>query len=148
MGIMKPDPGTASYSLLDHTGDTGLLLRAPSLPELFRQAAHGFYTVLLETPSAVTSTDEWEIKLEEDDVDTLLVSWLSELNYHFSVLGKVYREYELQISGKQLQARLHGTEFDPDRHQVLREIKAITFHQLEVRQTVDQNWTAQVILDI
>ncbi len=145
---MKPDSETASFNLLDHTGDTGLILRAPSLTELFRQAAHGFYAVLLENPAAVSARDVQEITLEEDDVETLLVSWLTELNYHFSVLGNLYREYELEISGTQLKAGLSGNKFDPERHQLLREIKAITFHQLEVRQIEDQNWTARVIFDI
>jgi SHS2 domain-containing protein len=145
---MNKEPEISSFSLLDHTGDTGLLLRAPSLLELFRQAARGFYAVLLENPAAVALTVDCEISLEENDVELLLVSWLTELNYHFNVLGKLYREFDIQVTERQLLVKLHGAEFDPKQHQILREIKAITFHQLEVRQIADQSWTARIVFDI
>lgn len=139
---------TAAFNLLDHTGDTGLLLQAPSLSELFRQAALGFNAVLFEQPESIVICDETELVLTGRNYEELLVNWLSELNYHFAVLGKVYRDFLLQLQSDQLQARLSGELFDPDRHPVAREIKAITFHQLEIRQLELESWQGRVIFDI
>ena len=44
-------------------------------------------------------------------------------------------------------AELSGDDLDPHRHEILTEIKAVTYHELEVIQR-DGQWTARVILDL
>jgi SHS2 domain-containing protein len=40
-----------------------------------------------------------------------------------------------------------GEPFDGRKHEICKEIKAVTYHQTEVRQT-DAGWTARVIFDV
>lgn len=136
------------FSMLDHTGDIGLLLTATSLTALFRQAALGFYSVLLVDPESVKTDERSEFVLKEVCREELLVSWLTELNYRFNVHQELYCDFDLQIVDNRLLAKLAGEKFDPARHLVAREIKAITFHELQINEVTAGHWQGQVIFDI
>ncbi len=47
-----------------------------------------------------------------------------------------------------LAARLWGERTDRERHPPLTEIKAVTYHHLEVTQVADEDWRARVLLDV
>jgi SHS2 domain-containing protein len=47
-----------------------------------------------------------------------------------------------------LEAALHGAAIDFSRSQTNEEIKAITYHQLQVEQRPDGTWRATVIFDV
>jgi SHS2 domain-containing protein len=53
----------------------------------------------------------------------------------------------LYLARSQVTARLRGEAFDPARHQLKQEIKAVTYHQAFVQTTV-QGWKGRVILDV
>ena len=59
----------------------------------------------------------------------------------------VARRIEVHIDPQGLSARCDGEPIDSSRHQLDHEIKAITYHELQVRQRAD-GWFAQVIVDI
>ncbi len=137
-----------AFRILDHSSDIGLELTAPTLPELFQQAALGFYSVLLVNPDSVRNRLSREFELRGDDREELLVDWLAELNYRFSVDGELYSQFELTVADTRLQAHLRGERFDMKRHACAREIKAITYHQLSLKPAATGGWTARVIFDI
>jgi SHS2 domain-containing protein len=130
------------YELIDHTGDTGVLVRAPTLEALFAEAAAAMFAILAEAadphPSA---TDRFEIP-PEDPADALH-AFLSELLYRFSAERRMYVTFLPRPGAVEA-----GWEpYDPVRHPLRTEIKAVTFHQLE---TVRENggWRARVIFDL
>ena len=53
-----------------------------------------------------------------------------------------------QITPKRLRAVLRGEAFDPARHRIIREIKAVTYHQSSVLQTPEGGWVARVVFDV
>ena len=59
----------------------------------------------------------------------------------------VRRAEILSMSEYALKARLFYEPYDPDRHAVLQEIKAVTYHQIRVA-PVPEGWEARVIFDI
>jgi len=81
-----------------------------------------------------------------------MVRWLSELNYHHTVHDWLFCAFsvdaiEATADGLRLSATATGERLDPARHTVHTEIKAVTFHGLEIRETTD-GWTVQVIFDM
>ncbi|HZN62231.1 MAG TPA: archease [Planctomycetota bacterium] len=134
-------------SFLDHTGDVGFEVRAGTLEALFRRAARGLYEILVERPPA-TGEGEETIDVEDDAPDLLLRSFLSELLYRFLASRAILVDFpDFRIEGNRLRARGSAARFDPVRDGLRTELKAVTYHQLEVRRE-SSGWTARVIFDV
>jgi SHS2 domain-containing protein len=132
---------------LDHTGDVGFEVRAGSLEELFQRAARGLYSILVENPPAVGDREE-EVTVEEEGDDLLLRAFLAELLYRFLARRTMFCGFaEVRFEGRRLTARGPCASFDPNRHGLRTELKAVTYHGLEVRRDGD-GWTGRVIFDV
>ena len=140
-----------SFELIDHTGDVGLQVRADTLEELFETAGRALLSLMLEDPDTVRPIRRREVVVRAADLEELLVSWLSELNYLFSTEGVLFARFKVhgvETNGKAiLKAQVAGEPYDPERHELRLEIKAVTFHKLFVGKT-DDHWEARVIFDI
>jgi SHS2 domain-containing protein len=135
-----------SFEFIDHTADAGIRVEAPTLEDLFETAGLAF-TELVTSADSVDCRVERRFKLEEDDMETLLVSWLQELLYLLDTEDLVFARFQVRIHDFSLEATAWGDVFDPNIHTIKTEIKAVTYHQLEVAKN-DQGWQAQVIFDI
>ena len=82
------------------------------------------------------------------DIETLLVSWLQELLYLLDTESLVFGRFQVKLDNLSLEAVAWGDVFDPNLHTMKTEIKAVTYHQLEVTKKNDQGWETQVIFDI
>jgi len=136
---------------IDHTGDIGIRVRADTLTRLFERAATGTFHVLTDL-DAVRPREATSIQVEGRDREALMVRWLSELNYRHTVDDVLYCAFEVESlaetdDGLGLTATVRGEPLDPARHTVHTEIKAITFHGLDVHET-DPGWAVQVIFDM
>ncbi|MBE9535011.1 MAG: archease, partial [Proteobacteria bacterium] len=88
-----------------------------------------------------------QFRLQEDDIETLLVSWLQELLYLLDTEDLLFGRFQVNLKDLALEATAWGEIFDPEIHTMKTEIKAVTYHQLEVVEDA-QGWQAQVIFDI
>jgi SHS2 domain-containing protein len=136
---------------IDHTGDIGIRVTAPSLTQLFERAALGTFRVLTDL-TAVQASEETHVAVDGHDLEALMVRWLSELNYRHTVDGVLFGTFSVESiqetdEGLTLTATASGEPIDPARHTVYTEIKAITFHGMNIRET-DDGWTVQVIFDM
>lgn len=136
---------------IDHTGDIGIRVTAPTLPALFERAAAGTFHVLTDL-SAVQPTTETSISVEGRDREALMVRWLSDLNYRHTVDRQLFCAFSVAAieetdDGFRLTGTARGEAIDPNRHTVYTEIKAITFHGMDIQHT-DAGWTVQVIFDM
>ena len=130
------------YELIDHTGDIGIVARAPALEALFAECARAMFAILAENPApAAKETDTFDVPGREPAEE--LRDFLSELLYRFSAERKMYGSFA-SASG-----RVHGTwePYDPARHPLKTELKAVTWHQLAVEREKDE-WKARVIFDV
>ena len=135
------------YEFFDHTADIGIRARGETLPALFVHFARGL-TELIAEDSDLKPREVRAIRLSAPDADSLLVAWLQELVFWFSTDRFLPAQYALdEVSPTSLRGEVRGEPFDPSRHTPGREVKAITRHQLEVRQR-DGVWHGQVIVDI
>lgn len=136
-----------SYTFFEHTADVGIRAQAPTRAALFVQMARGLAWLIAED-SVLAPREERAVTLAAENVEQLLLVWLQELLLWFSTERFLPAEYALEIvSSTTLQGQVRGDIFDPTRHVQGREVKAITRHQLRVRQA-DDAWEAEAIVDI
>ncbi len=129
------------FRLLEHTADMGIEATGASIEEVFIETARGLRSMIFaDTP--IKATREFPIEIHGADNDELLVGWLSEILYLFEVHGLAPADFVVdEISSGTLRARVRGETFDPLRHPVEREVKAITYHQLSVARDAAGWWT-------
>ncbi len=137
------------YETFEHTADLGLRVRAEDLPTLFSEAGRGLCSIFVDNPAEVRPLQELRIHVEGDmkQVDYLLFDWLSELLYRFETQQLLLFDFDVTLNQTGLSATARGERVDPQRHQLAHEVKAITYHLLQVKET-PQGWQAQVIVDI
>jgi SHS2 domain-containing protein len=59
----------------------------------------------------------------------------------------LFARFSVQVQENGLVARFFGEPVDRTRHQLSREVKAITYHELKV-EPLPSGWRAEVIVDI
>ena len=132
---------------LDHTADAGILVQAADLKELFARAAWGMFSLVTDVDT-IRLVNRSRIRIEARDRLALMVNWLSELNYRHVTEHRLFGKFiVVELCEKWLSAEVHGERFDPSRHKVFTEIKAVTFHDLRLQRD-DQGWKAQIIFDL
>ncbi len=139
----------ASYQILDHTGEIGILGRGANAAQAFEQAATGMFSFMVDLET-VEGRQEWRVEVEGPDLEGLLVEWLNELIYLFELEGMVSRDFRIHEMGSTfLKATCYGEVLDVERHRFSIAPKAATYHMLEVTpETARSECWAKVILDI
>ena len=126
--INKMDKLQSGFIEQKHTADFSIFVWGKDLETLFSEAARGMFTLMdvkIENP---VSDQEFIFELEEMDHESLLVSFLSELLYHLESFEFYPQKYALSFLGTRLQVSLQGLRG----RMVYKEIKAVTYHNLEI----------------
>jgi SHS2 domain-containing protein len=136
----------ALYREVEHTGDLGIEVAAPTRAELFRRAALALAALLVE-PSNVKGAEPRMVEITADDDIDLMHDLLAELLQLFAADGFIWHDAAVQEEAGTLRVILQGEFFDPSRHAFRGEIKAVTYHQLTVEQ-ISNEWRARIIFDV
>jgi SHS2 domain-containing protein len=151
----------AGVRALDHTADVGFEARADTREALFHRAGRAMIALLRgddrrqrQQPHEAVGerrrppymTGEWRrIALEAQDVESLLVAWLSELLWLYQGRRFAYEAARFDsLDDRSLVASIGGA---PEARQPVREIKGVTYHGLVVERE-DEGWRARVIFDV
>ena len=138
---MKP------YETFNHTADIGIRAFGRTLEELFINAAKALFDILMD-PDPIREILTREVEIQGSDLEDLLVRWLGELLYLCEGEGYLFREFSIiQLTPSSLKAAARGERFDPGRHKFKNEIKAVTYHQVEVSKK-EGIWVGKVIFDL
>jgi SHS2 domain-containing protein len=138
----------SEFSIIDHTADMGLEVRGKTLEKLFENTARYTIQLAVKVPGA-PPTESVEVHLSGSDLEDLLVRWLGEILYLFEGEKKIATGIRVTaVSRQHLDATLQIIPYDPDLHELLSEIKAVTYHQIRVSRKNDRSWEARVIFDI
>jgi SHS2 domain-containing protein len=135
------------YEIFEHTADFGIRARAGSLNDLFADAARGLFSLMVTNLDQVRTVEDVAFQLDGDDREELLHDWLAELLYTFSARRLVLAKFDVKIDSNGISATAWGEPIDPSRHEIEVEVKAITWHALNVEQTAE-GWLAEVIVDV
>jgi SHS2 domain-containing protein len=135
------------YKFIEHTADLGIIVYGEDQIDLFERAAEVLMDLMLGgTPHGNSSP--LPISLSGNDLEDLMVRWLGEILYLFEGEGLALTAAHVDdITPVRIRATLETVPFDPERHDILHAIKAVTYHQLYVGQK-DDRWEARIIFDV
>ena len=133
---------TAGYREVEHTADWELEVWAADLTGLLEQAARGMFQLSGMRLRPAPRLTRW-LSVEASDSESLLVQFLSELLYLSEQDGIGFDWYRLALDGFHLQAEIGGAQLES----IDKEIKAVTFHRLAIRQ-VGGVYRVNIVFDV
>ena len=119
-----------------------------TLEELFESCALATFEVMVETKS-VKQIKQKKISIKDKNLEDLLFDFLSELIYLKDAMKTFFTKFDLSIKKNkryELSGTLWGDIIDYEKQKIRQDVKAVTYHLLEIKKTGDK-WRAQVILD-
>ena len=135
------------YRLFEHTADLGIEIFGADPGELLRNGVHALFDLMTDL-EAVRPERSWRFSVDGTAWDDLLVNLLREVLYRASAEGALFREFTIEdLEEYRVTGTGRGEFFDPRRHRMEMEIKAVTYHGLEVVPT-ESGWKGRVICDV
>jgi SHS2 domain-containing protein len=135
------------FEILNHTADIGIIVHGENLKALFENAGEAFFRLITDLRK-VRRRIERRVNIRGESLDRLMVDWLSELLYLHDVENLLFKGFEIDSVGEDgLKAVVKGEPFQEGVHVIKTEVKAVTYHQIEVRRE-NRGWRARVILDL
>ncbi len=135
------------FETFDHTADLGLVVKGKGLNMLFQNASDAMMQIMLKR-GPVKNGKSMKISVHGSDLPDLMVRWLGEILYLFEGENKLVTQTKItKITPNYLDAEIQTIPFSPAHHEVLCEIKAVTYHQIEVKQHCGL-WQARIIFDL
>ena len=122
-----------------------------TLEEMFSSAVDAVLNVMVEEVDAIDPETAVDITLDKGKLDLLLFSFLNEIIFFKDARDLLLRAGDIRISnvgtGFHLEAKAAGEKLDPEKHRPGTDVKAVTLHLFEVRET-GQGWIARVVVDV
>jgi SHS2 domain-containing protein len=136
-----------SFEVLDHTADIGLMIYGKDLKTLFENAGRAFFHLITDLRKVKIRTER-EVSLRGESLERLMVDWLTELLYFHDVENLLFKGFEIDTVGEDgLKAVARGEPFEEGVHIIKTQVKAVTYHQIEVRREKG-GWRSRIILDL
>ena len=134
------------YEQFEHTADVGIRAWGNDIEEAFSEAGRGLYSIMTDLDKLDSKIEE-TIKIKEDNWETLLVKFLSELVYLFEVKSYLFYDFEVRIKENEeleLKVTAKGEEMDLDKHDMDTAVKGVSYHDIKV----DPKGEVKVLFDI
>lgn len=132
------------YEILPHTADLKIRAFGQTREEVFLKMLFGMEESL---QPEIKNKEKFkrEISISSPDLSALLVDFLSEVLYLTQVNREVYNDIKFsKFTDTQLQAELSGQKVK----RFGKDIKAVTYHDLDIHQQEDGTWQATVLFDL
>lgn len=125
-----------SYRYLEHATDALIEVKASSLEEAFVLAARSVVETILDMNSVEVKKTR-QLRVTGKDLNYLLYNWLEEIIILTITDGFAVKSVKVKIeknSEYAILADLEGEDIDIKKHHFKVEIKAPTFHLMEIKQ--------------
>jgi len=132
------------YKVIDHEADIGFEVYGRTLEELFKNAAHAVFSLIVDAGTVKPKIGK---RFEVKGNGELLIVFLNELLYLFDAEGFIPKDLSLKIEGGRVTGNIAGELFDPLRHTIKKEVKAVTYHKFSIRKEGEM-FKGTFILDI
>lgn len=139
------------YKVIEHMADIGLKAFGETKEKLFQNAARGMFFIITGSSKLAKQGSEhyWAIKCEGANLEELLVEWLSELLYIHSTDFVILNDFIIKsMTSNNLQAESHGLKINESSYNIEKEIKAVTYYNLQVLKNEKGYWEATIVFDI
>ena len=133
------------YEFHDHTADIQVHAVGETLEQAIEQTVIGMLNVMTSAETVMASESR-TIKANAPDLEILIVNYLTEYLYYFDVERLLFSQvsvspilFDEKTQEFTLSSISKGEIFDPTRHEMKTEIKAVTYSFLEIIQKKEQS---------
>ena len=137
------------YEYFDVTADIGFKAYGNNLNEAFENAGLAIFNIISDT-SNISSDISKSFEITSEDEVSLLYDYLEELLFCHEVDFMLFSSFDVEIEkfdgAFNLKATICGEPIDWQKHERKTEIKAITFHMMDVKKT--NHYELQAIVDL
>jgi SHS2 domain-containing protein len=119
------------YILVDHTADMMVKAFGRNLEECFANAAFALFDQTVDL-SGIGTSEETDIRVSGIDDEDRLYSFLSEMLFIEDADNLILKEFEVGFEGDEVVCHARGETLDRARHRIRSEVKAVTYHMMEV----------------
>lgn len=139
------------YKFIEHTADIAVEVEGKTIEELFTSSFYAWRDAVLELNN-IKNDHSKKFLFNANSTEELLIEMLSELNYQLYtkkwialsikklMIQKLNESYHLEVE-------VFGQSFNPDNHFIKEEIKAVTFHQMNIEERNGTYFT-RIVFDI
>ncbi len=135
------------FEYFDVTADIGFYAFGKNLNEAFENAGLAIFNIISNTDN-INPQKSIEFEITSEDEVSLLYDYLEELLFYHEVEFMLFSEFIIEIEKTDddyhLKAIIKGEDINWDKHERDCEIKAITFHQMEVNM-YDDVWLKAIV---
>jgi SHS2 domain-containing protein len=140
-----------TYKFLDDItlADVAFEAKGKDLEKLFESCGKAFTESMVAELKSIEPKEEREIILREENEEKLLYNFLDELIFFKDTEQLLFSEFSIKIEKDKvftLRGKLKGEKRDMKKHELLSEVKAVTWHKFKVEKK--DVWRALVILDV
>ncbi len=133
------------FAVLPHTADFKLRVWGKNPEEVFQAALLAMSKILSEESPSKARVITRTVKLKAGDRTALLVDFLSEALALAQINREIYREVVFtKLTEQELAAELRGFSVE----KFIKDIKAVTYHEAQVRQNPAGEWETFLVFDI
>lgn len=137
------------FEIIEHTADIGIRVFGEDTNGLFLSASSALFSLLMDyKPNPVIKKI---IKLQAQNLEELLVSWLNELISLVFTYGYLFSSFEIKVNNEdginKLQAVVRGEQLNDISSKINMEIKAATYHNLKIVKN-NKYYVVEVIFDV
>lgn len=119
------------YVLVDHTADLMVKAFGSTVEECFANAGFALFDQTIDL-SGIGTSEEVHFEVEGMDDEDRLYSFLSELLFMEDCDGMILKELDVRFDGDRVVCDGRGETLDRARHRTRSEIKAVTYHMMDV----------------
>jgi SHS2 domain-containing protein len=124
------------YTFLPHTTDAYIEAVGATLEEAMQFAGMALIDTICSIKSIEPTVTE-QVETSGRDEVTLLYDWLERILLKFDLEGKVYSRFRVapiskSAAGLSATAEISGEKYDRKKHDAKVEVKAVTYHRMEV----------------
>ena len=135
------------YEQIPHTADLAAKIYGRNLKELFENAAFAMFDMMADM-EGLKAEESVNIEVEASNKEELLVSWLNEILYISYIKGILFPEIQVRdLDENKLIAAAKGQRLEKGGGRIHSEIKAATYHDLEIQKT-DGGYEVTVVFDV
>ena len=137
-----------AFEFLEHTADLKIRASGKTLQEALSESAKALFAAIA-ADSKIEPKIEKQFTIKIHKPELLVHDFLSQLIYLFSTEHLLFCEFNLELKeamGYKLTAKVKGEPYDKNKHKLVKEVKAVTYHDMKIQE--DKNgWTIEVVCD-
>jgi len=117
-----------------------------TLEELFESCGKALTNSMIRNPRSIRPEKQVKLSIEAGSTEQLLYEFLDDLIFYKDAEQILFSRYEIKINVNRLTAVLSGEQMDPERHELIIDVKAVSWHMFRVEKK--EKWEAFIILDV